>query len=402
MAAYISRQYKKNILLATLATGLATAVSEAKNGPLPHGIGSQFSLGGAGSALAIEATNADANPAVLSRLDNHISAYLINLFQTQSVDSSQAPAGNPVGRQTNRLKNSPGGVFGGNYILNDKWAAGLATSGGSTNIKYNGSNINPAALVPPNGSFNNELVNVLMMVNPTIAYQRTPYDSYGFSVILGRQTMKANLANQQSAQTSGALRVDTATGVGARLGGLWKVSSLISLGGSASTPVKFSKFNKYGDIFPYSFDVPAMLRAGIAFHVGKTDYLFDLKQVYYSKVKALGTALGWKDQTIFMLGAQHQLTPSLVLSAGYNYGTSPVRNNNVLLNSFTVPIATNHLTAGVRYKLTPKWELTAAVEAALQRDIVDNGTGILGAKARGTRLGNRDMGILLGATCHFS
>jgi hypothetical protein len=64
-------------LLAASIASLLTTSSQARNGPLPHGIGSQFGLAGAGTAFAIEATNADANPAVLNRLDTDISIYLI-------------------------------------------------------------------------------------------------------------------------------------------------------------------------------------------------------------------------------------------------------------------------------------------------------------------------------------
>jgi long-chain fatty acid transport protein len=385
------------------ASGLFSETAYGKNGPLPHGIGSQFGLGGAGTALAIEATNAESNPALLSQLDTHLSAFLINTFQTQSVDSSRAPAGNPVGRQTNILKNSPGGAFGGNYRRNEKWAMGFSVSGGSTNVKYNASTLNPAILTPSGSVYNNELVNILMLVSPTLAYQRSESDSYGFSVILGRQTLKTNIGTSpRLTQTTGNLHSDTATGVGARIGGLWKVNNFVSLGASAATPVTFTKFGKYRDIFSNSFDVPGILRAGVALHAEKTDYLFDIKQVFYANVNSLGKGLGWKNQTIFMLAAQHRLTPSLSVSAGYNYGNSPVRSNNVLINSLIVPIATHHLAAGVKYKLTKKWEISASAETALQRSMVDDGSGILGTAAKGTRLSNRDVCVLIGGTYHFS
>jgi long-chain fatty acid transport protein len=396
---------KAAALVVSVAT-IFTASAEAKNGPFPHGIGTQFGLGGAGTALAIDSSNADANPAVLTRVDTQLSAFFINFFQEQSLDSSRAPAGNPVGKQTNTLKNSPGGSLSANYVLNPQWAVGFATSGGATNIKYNASTLNPGALNPPNSVINNEFVNSAMLFSPTVSYRPTPCQSYGFAIILGYQTLKNNLAIPASqppfSQTSGALRTDSATGVGARIGGLWDINRYVSFGASASTPVQFSKFKKYRDVLPRSFDLPPMFRLGTALHLSETDYSLDLKQIFFSQVRSLGDDLGWKNQTVLMFGVQHRLTPCLVVTAGYNHGNSPVRSNNVFLNSLIIPIARHHFTAGARYRLTSNWEMSVGAEFTPTVKMTDDGTGILGANGRGARIKNRDVGVLLGATYHFS
>jgi len=395
------KQCVKTTIMVLSANSMLISPIFAKNGPLPHGIGSQFGLGGAGTAVAIEASNADANPAVLTRLDTQLSAFLINLFQTQSLDSSTAPIGNPVGKQTNQLKNSPAAVLGGNYAVNDKWAIGFATSGGATNIKYNAATINPTFLVPANSVFQNEFINTVMLLSPTVAYQPTPEQSYGIGVILGYQTLKTNLATFNNQQTTGAGRVDSATGIGARIGGLWKLNSLVSVGASAATPVRFSQFKKYLDVLPYQFDTPAMFRLGLAFHIYKTDLLFDVKQINFASVKSLSTGLGWKNQTVFMVGIQHHLTPTWVLTAGYNYGNSPVRSNNVLINGLTDSIARHHFAVGARYQATKHFDVIASAEMTPTSTYTDNGTGILGTSAKGARLKNSDIGILLGAVYHF-
>jgi long-subunit fatty acid transport protein len=388
-----------------LSAAIFVSPTQARNGPLPHGIGTQFSLGGAGTALAIDSSNADANPAVLSRVDTQITTFFINFFQKQSVDTSMTPLGgpfrNPIGLQTNRFNNSPGGSLSGNYVVNEKWAVGLASSGGGANIKYRSPVFNPAVLTPTNSNYDNQLVNNIVLLSPTVSYRHTPCSSYGLSIILGNQTMKNNLPRVNLTQTSGALRKDSANGVGMRIGGLWDLNRMVSLGASASTPVKFGKFKKYLDVLPYSLDVPAMFRIGLALHAGNTDYLFDIKEAFFSKVKAAGNSLGWRNQTILMFGVQHRFTPCLILSAGYNHGNSLARKNNVLLNSLLMPIARQHFTAGARYHLTHNLEMSAGIEFSPNIQMVDDGTGILGSMARGARIKNREVGALLGITYHF-
>jgi hypothetical protein len=73
-----------------------------------------------------------------------------------------------------------------------------------------------------------------------------------------------------------------------------------------------------------------------------------------------------------------------------------------MLNSLLIPIAKQHFTAGARYHLTPNWEMTVGAEFTPTVQMVDDGTGLIGTPARGARIKNRDVGVLLGATYHFS
>ena len=93
----MSDNFQKRLKAAALllfVTSVFINPSEAKNGVFPHGIGNQFGTGGAGTALAVGATDLDGNPAAGSRLDTQLSAYFINFFQKQSLDTSNARAGN--------------------------------------------------------------------------------------------------------------------------------------------------------------------------------------------------------------------------------------------------------------------------------------------------------------------
>lgn len=404
--------YKLLISIVSLTlTGVMCTSTQARNAIFPQGLGSQFSLAGAGTALPIEPTNVDANPAILTRIDTQVSAYFANYFQRQTLDTSQTfvtPGirfGNMIGQQDNRLHNAPGGTVGVNYVLNHKWAVGLGTSGGSAMVKYNAPTLNPALLQPNSLPYNNEFVSTVMLLNPTVSYAHSPCDSYGFSLILGYQTVKTNLAvpipTPPFPQTSGALRKDSASGIGARIGGLWDLNKHLSVGASASTPVKFTKFKKYRDVFPKSFNIPAIIRGGLAFHAGNTDYLFDLKQFYFANVKALGDGLGWKNSTVLMVGLQHKIGSCLYLSGGYNYGKSPVGTNNVMLNGLSVPIARHHFTMGARYRLLQKWELSIGAEYSPKVRMIDDGTGLLGGSARGANLTSREFGAILGLAYHI-
>ena len=68
------------------------------------------------------------------------------------------------------------------------------------------------------------------------------------------------------------------------------------------------------------------------------------------------TISGW----VFAIGAAIDLSPSVTLRAGYNYGRSPVPLNN--LNPLLAAIGERHFTAGLAHKLSPGWTIGYGIE----------------------------------------
>jgi long-chain fatty acid transport protein len=103
---------------------------------------------------------------------------------------------------------------------------------------------------------------------------------------------------------------------------------------------------------------------------------FDVEQIRYSDIKAVGNPLlplspgslgttngpgfGWKDMTIYKLGAQWQQSEKLILRGGVSYGQQPIDNSQVLFNILAPGVQEWHLTTGFSYALSTKDDLSFA------------------------------------------
>src|SRR6478752_264692 len=96
---------------AAVVTFMLTANAQAKNGFIPHYVGTEGIIAGAGTALPLDCTSTIANPAALGPLPTHI--LLMGGFINQKQHVNSAPAvlqtpggpfqfGNPIGPQKNR------------------------------------------------------------------------------------------------------------------------------------------------------------------------------------------------------------------------------------------------------------------------------------------------------------
>jgi long-chain fatty acid transport protein len=82
---------------------------------------------------------------------------------------------------------------------------------------------------------------------------------------------------------------------------------------------------------------------------------------------ALPSTLNWRDQYVFAIGIAYDLTEKTVLRAGYNYGRNPIPANS--LNPLLAAITEHHATFGAEYAFSPKWQMSGAVEYALNNKV---------------------------------
>ncbi len=73
-----------------------------------------------------------------------------------------------------------------------------------------------------------------------------------------------------------------------------------------------------------------------------------------------GPGFGWSDVSVIKLGVQWQATPTMVLRAGYNQSTNPVKPENVTFNILAPGVIKQHYTVGGTYALSRDAELTWA------------------------------------------
>lgn len=370
-----------------MALAVLTHKLHADNGFYPIAFGPTFGIAGAGTALPIAASDVESNPALLSRMHTHWMGFGGIHYNKCRLNTSPALIGNhSVGNQNNILRWNPFGVVGLCLRPNDRWAYGFGTAGAAIAVKYDQSIIGGPAQF---GRYQRQFKQAVGLFNPTITYNLSCNQAYGFSLIVGLSQLKTDVAQPATApipfaETAGNDLASYVLGIGARIGGFWVVTDWLNIGASISTPVWFQKNTRYNDVLKHHLDLPAIARIGFDFHIcDSTHFLIDVKELFYGEVKALGSDLGWKNQFVFIAALQQQLTCNLIGQIGYNYGRSPVRENNLFINGLSLPIAEHHFSAGIRWEITPCIELFLAGFIMIPKTMTDNGTGILGPGAAG-------------------
>lgn len=286
----------------------------------------------------------------------------------------------------------------------------VGNGGMNTTYKENIFGIEGSA-VPHGGT--EDLVGVDMMqilVPVTVAYKLNEQHSFGVSVNLAAQRFKANGLGQFGASGGFQISIDPdnltnngydySYGAGVRLGWLGKfMDDRLSVGATWSSKTYMTKWDKYRGLFAEQgdFDIPENYGLGIA--VKATDKLtaaFDVMKIKYSGVASVsnpgpgvyngtgydeatiameifgaskdvfelgndaGMGFGWKDMTVYKLGLIYDVNEDLTLRAGYNYGESPVRNDQLVFSALAPGIVEHHYSVGFTKQMKGEldWEIS--------------------------------------------
>jgi long-chain fatty acid transport protein len=66
---------------------------------------------------------------------------------------------------------------------------------------------------------------------------------------------------------------------------------------------------------------------------------------------------GWDDQTVFAVGVAFKATDRINLRAGFNYGESPIDEDNADYNMILPAVVEQHYTVGGDYRLDDNWDI---------------------------------------------
>lgn len=389
------------LLLGVSILSVYPTLTHARNGFIPHYVGIEGMISGAGTALPLDASSTIANPAALTRLQTHHMGTLGIMGQNQHVNSKHAQMGNPIGGLKNGYKIVPIGTLGVNYLMNPLWAIGITATGGGGFVKFNHPVTNPAFLNPPNSNFNRKTVNRVLLTATTLSYRPAPWQSYGISLLVASSSFKSNLALPNGMEVSGRLKNNTVFGVGTRIGGIWDINEYLTLGASAATPVYASRHKKYNQLFTHKFQIPATLRLGGVIHFNDcTDLAFDYKNLFYGKSKWVHKGQGWETQKIFLVGLLHKITKQLMFGIGYNYAKVPIKRKVVYRNTLSIPLDEHHISTGLKYNFdNDKLELYAIGYFIPGKNMTDNGKEL--PPAKGIELKNKGYGCEFGYVYKF-
>jgi long-chain fatty acid transport protein len=285
--------------------------------------------------------------------------------------------------------------FAYNKKIDERMSWGVTVYGnGGMNTEYPGGNVtcqapNDGNLLCGQGKLGVDLMQLI--IAPTFAYKLDAQHSVGVSPLLVVQQFKATglqaftSTDPQSQMSANPAKVtntgtDRSTGVGVRLGYLGQLSDTLKFGATYSPKIKMGKFDEYAGLFAGagSFDIPENYALGVNVQVTPAvSVAADYSRINYSGVTSIGNPMsnlmagnpmgspngpgfGWSDVSVIKLGVQWQATPTMVLRAGYNQSTNPVKPENVTFNILAPGVIKQHYTVGGTYALSKDSEFTWA------------------------------------------
>ena len=374
------------LLLALAASGIATSAF-ATNGYFSHGNGmTAKGMAGAATAMTKDTFGGANNPAAMVWVGNRYDVGA-DVFMPVREGSYSGPA---MTSSDNDLFVVP--EFGYNKMQNDKMSFGVTVYGnGGMNTDYpttSGSN-----MLGGTTALGVDLIQLI--VAPTVSYKVNETTSVGLSPLLGFQRFEA-YGLQPFAATSSPPSfapsavtnrgTDDATGWGARVGVLSKLTSQLTLGAAYSTKVDMSKFDKYAGLFAEQgdFDLPANWNIGLSFQPDdKLTVAVDFQRIEYSGVRSInnpattvsqlgtdaGSGFAWADVDVVKLGVEYKYSPKMTLRAGYSHANAPMNSTAVMFNLLAPAVIEDHLTLGVTYAMDKESDLTVSYAHAVENSI---------------------------------
>lgn len=188
---------------------------------------------------------------------------------------------------------------------------------------------------------------------------------------------------------------DYSKGYGYRIG--WRGKFLderITLGATYASRVEFGKFKNYRGLFADQgeFDLPDNYGIGIALKpIEDLTVAADIVRINFSSVQSVGNrgpsnaslanggvpalgssasalaaklgqpggmGFGWNDQFVYKIGVDWKINKKWTVRAGYNYGKSPIPDDQLTFNLLAPATTEKHFMAGFTFNLDDESEVT--------------------------------------------
>ncbi len=399
----VSRQFPGCMTAVLIGLTAVPAAATPTNGYFSHGYGIRSQgMAGIGIALPQDALAAATNPAGMALIGDRIDigASLAHRTARSALDTSFGPfAGEYDGNDTQYFLIPE---FGYNRMIRPGVSLGVSVyANGGMNTDYADLNARTTGiLVPGSGIFGTGPAGLDMMqlfVAPTFAAKAGGRHAFGISPIFAYQQFSAegaqNFDNPLLSSSPGNVTNrgrDHSTGWGIRLGWTGEVAPNVTLGAAWQSRLRMGKFDKYRGLLAEQggFDIPANYGIGIAARMNpKTTVAADIQTIEFGRIALLGNSgnaatllgandgpgFGWRNMTIFKLGASHAPRDTLTLRAGISHGTQPVPGDQTSFNMLAPVTVQDHLTAGATWTLRSGGELSLAYAHGFRKTV--NGSG---------------------------
>ncbi len=265
-----------------------------------------------------------------------------------------------------------------------------------------------------------------LLVPISLAYKVNEDHAFGASLVLAETRFRAYgleaFSNFPGVPSNSAFVTgngfDYSYGAGVKLGWLGEfMDDKISIGLTYASRTWMTNFDKYKSLFAEQgdFDIPENYGIGIAFKPVKNLVVAaDVVRINYNDVASVGNpgpginpgglgtngipslkgpdpskrlgkddgmGFGWENQTVYKFGVQYGVNNRLQVRAGYNYGKSPIPDDQVTFNLLAPATVEKHYSLGFTYKANENLEVTGTYmyvashsQTACNQNIVDCAT----------------------------
>lgn len=408
---------------ALVATCAAAFPAHATNGYFLPGFGTRSQgMGGVGIAYGRDSLSTAANPAnaVNTGMRGDLGFAVFNPERSTRIwnDPTTPSNGFFSGNVESDLKYFIMPEMGFSMPLDDKLHVALAVVGnGGMNTTYRENFFSFAGNPPRDTPVGVDMMQLLVPVS--LAYKVNENQALGASLVLAETRFRAygleafipfGISSDNDRLTGQGF--DYSYGAGVKLGWLGEfMDDRITVGLAYASRTYMTKFDKYRGLFAEQgdFDIPENYGLGIAIKPVKNLVIAaDVLRINYSDVASVGNpgpgdfvsfadpgvpaltdptkrlglddgmGFGWQDQTVYKLGVQYGVNKRLLVRAGYNYGKSPIPNNQLTFNTLAPATVEKHYSLGFTYKPNDMLEVTGTYmyvasnnQTACNQNIVD-------------------------------
>lgn len=415
---------------ALVAACMAAFPAHATNGYFLPGFGIRSQgMGGVGIAYGRDSLSTAANPANAvntgMRGDLGFAAFNPERY-TRVWDEPLSPvSGFFTGSVESDAKYFVMPEMGFTMPLDDKLHVGLAVVGnGGMNTTYAENFFSFFGNPPRDQKVGVDMMQLLVPISA--AYRVNDTHTVGASLVLAETRFRAyglqafipfNISSDSSRLTNQGF--DYSYGAGVKVGWLGKfMDNKVTLGATYASKTYMSKFDKYAGLFAEQgdFDIPENYGFGVAIKPRKNLVIAaDVLRINFSDVASVGNAgpgqdpdgigpisgvpaldagtpcpnnpyclgkdqgmgFGWKDMTVYKLGVQYGVNSRLLVRAGYNYGKSPIPDNQVTFNTLAPAVVEKHYSVGFTYRANENLEVTGTYMYVASNNQSKCGQGII-------------------------
>lgn len=357
----------------------------ATNGTQSTGFGAiSNSLGGATVASGWDTISAMSNPASFGLLESNRMDMSFEYFtpprSLNDVDSDSNTYLLPFGGIANRTQD--GRIT---YGLAWGFVSGLGADFRSSAL--------PSSFFETSGIGNVYSQYLFIKVIPTVAYKPTDKLSLGFGLTVNYQGLELShpfdMNGNGLLDTQFTLNNAWSLGIGANIGAIYKVSDMIRLGVSYTTKQSMEDLEWNTGLGKVSMKLDGVEQAAFGIAISPMKNLtIELNERWLRwsdvldnvDVKLGGATIatwkfGWDDQWVTSLGVTYMPSTSLTLRGGWNYGKSPIQNEDVDWNLATPAIVENHAMLGLGYRLTKNIDVNLGYGHAFKKEFESPVTG---------------------------